>query len=236
MSKHEFKVGDRVVGVGEYQKRNIDGVTGTVVNTQDNFYVKKHYGIKFDKDIGGHTLLGECAKGFGWWVPDENVRPLRNETIVIYRNGNEVIALDKSTGEKKVAKCSPDDKFDFKIGAELAFKRLLGLNKPAETKKDEEIEDDEIRVGDLVEIVDTGQMFTTAIHTLKKVVQDPELLGKYVYGDGLGYPKRRSLPERDFVVKALQDKVAYIAERYSHKGYLIRVDGLKKVKNKKGDF
>lgn len=48
-----------------------------------------------------------------------------NNTIVIYRDEQRVVALDKRTGEKAVAKCSPEDKFDFEVGAKLAFDRLL---------------------------------------------------------------------------------------------------------------
>ena len=51
-----------------------------------------------------------------------------NETIVIYRKGNETIALDKRTGKKAVAKCSPEDTFNFGTGAELAFRRLIGIS------------------------------------------------------------------------------------------------------------
>ena len=47
------------------------------------------------------------------------------ETIVIYRDGQQVIAFNKKTKEKAVAKCNPSDKFDFKIGAGLAFDRLM---------------------------------------------------------------------------------------------------------------
>ncbi len=36
-----------------------------------------------------------------------------------------MIALDKRTGEKAIAKCSPEDEFDFEVGAKLAFDRLL---------------------------------------------------------------------------------------------------------------
>ena len=48
------------------------------------------------------------------------------ECIVIYRKGKETIALDKTTGKKAVAKCSPEDKYDFEVGAKLAFTRLMG--------------------------------------------------------------------------------------------------------------
>lgn len=48
------------------------------------------------------------------------------ECIVIYRKGDETIALDKTTGKKAVAKCHPDDEYDFNTGAKLAFARLTG--------------------------------------------------------------------------------------------------------------
>lgn len=48
----------------------------------------------------------------------------KNNTIVIYQKGDKVIALDKRTGKKAVAKCDPRDTFDFNIGAKLAFERL----------------------------------------------------------------------------------------------------------------
>lgn len=48
-----------------------------------------------------------------------------NETIVIYRKDNETIALDKRTGKKAVAKCSPEDTYNFETGAKLAFDRLM---------------------------------------------------------------------------------------------------------------
>ena len=54
------------------------------------------------------------------------------ETIVIYRNGAETIALEKNTGRKAVAKCHADDTYSFEIGAKLALERLLENYKPEE--------------------------------------------------------------------------------------------------------
>lgn len=51
-----------------------------------------------------------------------------NECIVVYRKDSKVIALDKTTGKTGIAKCSPEDKFDFGIGAKLAFERLTRTN------------------------------------------------------------------------------------------------------------
>ena len=54
---------------------------------------------------------------------------IKNDTIVIYREDNKVTALDKSTGEKAIARCNPTDTFDFRTGAKLAFDRLMGKEK-----------------------------------------------------------------------------------------------------------
>lgn len=72
-----------------------------------------------------------------WFVHKEEVEKVSN-TIVIYMIRNQVIAFDKATGKKAVAKCHPDDEFDFNIGAKLAFERLMGVSKeePKEEIKD----------------------------------------------------------------------------------------------------
>ena len=67
-----------------------------------------------------------CLDGEPWELKNEDVEPVKNECIVIYRKHNQVIALDKVTGEKAIAKCSPEDEFDFYTGAKLAFERLTG--------------------------------------------------------------------------------------------------------------
>lgn len=60
----------------------------------------------------------------GWNWTDEMFGPLDTEPIIIYSAGDKVIALDKNTGRTGRAKCSPDDNFDFYIGADLAYARL----------------------------------------------------------------------------------------------------------------
>lgn len=80
-----------------------------------------------------------------WNYSTDMIEPV-NQTIVIYRKGAEVIALDKSTGKKAVAKCSPDDTFDFETGAKLAFERLYAP-KVKEVKRN-------AKVGEYIKIVD----------------------------------------------------------------------------------
>lgn len=59
----------------------------------------------------------------------------KNESIVIYRKDNEVVALNKATGETATARCNPVDTFDFNIGAKLAFERLMDTKEPVKQEK-----------------------------------------------------------------------------------------------------
>lgn len=82
----------------------------------------------------------------------EKVEKVESETIVIYRNDNKVIALDKSTGEKAEANCNPADEFDFRTGAKLAFNRLMG----EDVKPDNGVREvkRKAKVGEYIKIVD----------------------------------------------------------------------------------
>lgn len=81
--------------------------------------------------------VGYKLQGAGFFAFDErSLKRAEQETIVIYRKDNEVIALDKATGKKAIAKCSPEDTFDFNIGAKLAFDRLVNSNKESITVED----------------------------------------------------------------------------------------------------
>lgn len=126
MEKRKFKVGDRV----KVKKntvtinRNTVGECGTVKKLLMNNYCA----VEFDKFVGGHDCGGFTKDGHGWNCVEDTLDLVKtqNETIVIYRKDNKVIALDKSTGKKAEAKCNPADEFDFRTGAKLAFNRLMG--------------------------------------------------------------------------------------------------------------
>ena len=89
----------------------------------------------------------------------EKVEKVESETIVIYRNDNKVIALDKSTGEKAEAKCNPADEFDFRTGAKLAFNRLMGEDvKPDNCVREVKRK---AKVGEYVKVVNEKSVFNT---------------------------------------------------------------------------
>lgn len=77
------------------------------------------------------NMSSYITKGNSWNWTDEMFEPrIVCDTVVIYTNGNKVIALDKATGETGVAICSSEDTFDFFTGADLAFERLRGRANP----------------------------------------------------------------------------------------------------------
>ena len=120
----KFKVGDRV--------REISGVTkgykGVVVEDE---HANSGLVLCRFKNFKGHNGNGCTKRGKDYDTSDhyyvfpKEIKLIKDETIVIYRKDDKVIALDKRTGKKTEAKCHPDDEFNFETGAKLAFERLL---------------------------------------------------------------------------------------------------------------
>lgn len=111
MEKHKFKVGERYKS--GYFADNDAVIEITEISGGTVFY----------KDVVGESSgLKHFQIGSIFSATLEKV----DTTIVIYRNDNKVVALDKSTGEKAEANCNPADEFDFRTGAKLAFNRLMG--------------------------------------------------------------------------------------------------------------
>lgn len=103
MKKRKFKEGDmvRVKVFNECSEHwNCKGAM--------NYLMGKVVKInKIDDSSLPYEIYDETKKTF-WWLKEEDVEPV-SETIVIYRNDREVIALDKLTGKKATAKCDPWD-------------------------------------------------------------------------------------------------------------------------------
>lgn len=123
-----FKAGDKV-RVKKFKERpyrwNFDG-------KMDHLMGKV---VKIERTVNSRYVVRDSQNDCDWIFRDDDLEPL-NETIVIYRKDNEVIALDKRTGKKSIAKCSPEDTFNFNIGAKLAFERLMNGNKENITVED----------------------------------------------------------------------------------------------------
>lgn len=144
MEKHKFKVGDRYKS--GYFADNDAVIEITEISGGTVFY----------KDVVGKSIgLKHFQIGSIFSAALEKV----DTTIVIYRNDNKVIALDKSTGEKAEANCNPADEFDFRTGAKLAFNRLMG----EDVKPDNGVREvnRKAKVGEYIKVVNEKSIFNT---------------------------------------------------------------------------
>lgn len=91
--------------------------------------------VKIERTVNSRYVVRDSKNDCDWIFRDDDLEPL-NETIVIYSKEREVIALDKATGDKAIARCNPADEYDFHIGAKLAFDRLMNSNKESTTVED----------------------------------------------------------------------------------------------------
>lgn len=159
MEKRKFKVGDRVKVKKNTVTLNIRtvGECGTVKKLLTDNY----YSVEFDKFVDGHGCKGFAKYGYGWNCAEDALDLVKhqNETIVIYRNDNKVVALDKSTGDRAEAKCNSADEFDFRTGARLAFNRLMGEDvKPGNGVREVKRK---TKVGEYIKVVDAHSIFGT---------------------------------------------------------------------------
>ena len=124
-----FKEGDKV-RVKKFKERPI----GWEIEGKMDHLMGKVVEIKISTPCGGYNVY-DPKHHCEWNFAEDDLEPV-NETIVIYRKDREVIAVDKVTGDKAIAKCSPEDTFDFNVGAKLAFDRLMNGNKENITVED----------------------------------------------------------------------------------------------------
>ena len=142
--KHKFQVGDVV----KPNKKADDNYTITTTSVVREAIVTELRDYTMDIKI----IKGSCSVGEVFTVEEKYfdlVRKAKQETIVIYRNDNKVVALDKTTGEKAEAKCNPADEFDFRTGAKLAFNRLMG----EDAKPDDGEVKRKAKIGEYVKVV-----------------------------------------------------------------------------------
>lgn len=156
----KYKVGDRVrmTATSKINNRGRIGLFGTVIGS----YMccgTNHFCVEFDEHIEGHD--GNNSHGvkkgkFGhcWWYHTEDGSQFdivcNTQKIVITSDGTETLAHlydGEKVVKKATAKCSPDDTFDFKTGAKLAFDRLIG-----EVKEEWRVVNRKPKVGDYVRI------------------------------------------------------------------------------------
>lgn len=136
--EQEIKVGDRVVGVGVVDGKNIDGKNGTAKSGGGI-----RVAVEFDEDVNGwdSNVFG-VKKGHGWGCPVANLRRITEDnpapslawSIHITPKGNATHAVFKQgrrvADHASVARYYRDT-YDATTGAVWAFLRLPGMTDAA---------------------------------------------------------------------------------------------------------
>ena len=128
--KFKYKVGEKVTVLDGSEAQHyaagwIDPMNRYVGKTLEVMRQESDHEYPVYKlvDGGGWSYDERCL------VPATSVAPTTSDRIVVYidkKDPSKVVAKDVSTGKTGVAKCSPEDTFDFYTGAKLAMERLLG--------------------------------------------------------------------------------------------------------------
>lgn len=151
MSK--FKVGDKVKGTSEtkYNITNTDMIEAVVSDVKDSKIdltnCKFKNGNDSNKDITFWNLDEDYFELITPQLPKIVISPKKNGKVsAVLFNGDTYV-------KHATAKCSPDDTYDFNIGAKLAFNRLMGIeDKPQEQPLYKEVKRHAI-AGEYVKVV-----------------------------------------------------------------------------------
>lgn len=162
----KFKVGDKVrvradLGVskcynGVYVTHEMERLAGKIVTIKESPYPNRYR-------VNGNWYF---------WV-DEMFESAPNHKIVITTDGVETLArlYDGNKVIKSAStKCSPEDTFDFNVGAKLAFERLMG-----EEEKTPKAKESKFKPGDKVKVTKDSCWHSYTIGkvlTLKSYVGD----------------------------------------------------------------
>ncbi len=174
----DFKVGDRVRIVKRISHCAEIGSTGVICYCADknNYF---NYGVRFDKaNSRFHDCAGKCEMHHGQYVRADEIEKITtcDEKIVITSDGKTTLARLYENGKvtkTAEAKCSHSDKFDFAVGAKLAFERLNGKTEPKKLFN-----------GKAVCIETTGEFVT---YTVGKIYEFKD--GKTTLDNGESYPE-----------------------------------------------
>lgn len=125
MGKFKFKVGDIVIDK-KNKKFGIGHVLGHLKAAEDILCVA-YDNTNFRLNNAREKALDPTGKYNCkcWHSYERDLELQTTNKVVLYRNGNVVFAKDIEARRAAVAVCSPDDTFDFYIGAQIALLRLL---------------------------------------------------------------------------------------------------------------
>ena len=164
--KFKYKVGDKVTVLDGSKAQHY---TAGWVDSMNRYVGKTLTVMRQESDLGSPVY--KLVDGGCWSYDEKYLVPATSDRIVVYidkKDPSKVVAKDVSTGKTGVAKCSPEDIFDFYTGAKLAMNRLLGVEEKVGQK---------VEIGDTVEFISCQVSLYYPGYGGKGVVQDIDLDG-----------------------------------------------------------
>lgn len=185
-----FSVGDKVIVARRGETWNVDGEMDKWLGRvmTINYKDEDFYQMEEDKNENN---------GDGWWWSDEDLEPAEF-AIQVTKLGDKMVAKNLISGEKAEVKC--DD--DLNRSARLAMEKLS---------------EKEIHVGDIVEVVNTGALYTTYPEWVAKNVDDKIKVAMYAYGK--------------YVDTSKKYKVIAIAPHQTHSDTLVYIEEVRSYGN-----
>lgn len=239
-----FKYGDRVRVIEDTGTLEVGEVGTIIAKDNDGTYLfesdtdsdGKHRGHEDGLVWGRGGKFGEHR--CGWVLPyevekiEEEKQEEKKEEIHITRKGSEVHAILKKDGKlvkRTVAKCHPDDEFDFEKGAKLAMNRLYEAAEVDEIKVKPDMKPSKYKIGDMVLLKTKDELikeFGTLYSVYPACIEPMEdSLGKVLT---LEPPKNYNYPVETFLMPNTGGCV--ISDQYI-KGKIVKCD-----KYQKGDI
>lgn len=125
------------------------------------------------------------------------------------------------------------DLYDFCIFIIDEKRKTVQVNYEEKFYSIEDWNETQFEEGDIVKIIDTVKMYSTAEpYWLIKNIEDKELLIKYAYGENLYSKRIREDSKNLYKVRCVSEGLAYIQRKtfdFDGPCYLIRTEGLKKL-------
>ena len=195
------------------------------------YFPKEGWTLTFD----GESVPGSVTINTDWFgklimpkKPNNNAPKSIKGDYELYIHGNKIKLYNQKDGMMVEAKCHPDDDFDIGVGVKEAFKKLN--EKREELRKQKEEEEKKIKVGDWVEVVNSGASYTTYTDFFVRNNIPIQHCVNYRYGECLDNGNRGKVlfiaNNKAVIQSAFIDNAEF---EFEDAIYLIGLNGLKKV-------
>lgn len=168
-------------------------------------------------------LVYDSTKSNKQLKPNNNVPKNIKGDYDLSIHGNKIVLVDNADGTTVEAKCHPDDNFDIGEGIKEAFKKM---NEKRKANKIAIEEAKPIQLGDIVEVVDNGETYSTYLEWCYNNLPF-ELVKKFAYGKT---PCNGTIGKVVYINPHLCTNTSVVAiQDDKKKVYLVGLPGLKKV-------